>query len=146
VNLEAGFTGYSEGCAMKFLCLGYYDAAKMDRLPKPEIDAVMARCRPHLEALHATGQVLLDVGLDVDTRSVRRVAGAVRVSHGRAVETPALIGGAFIIEADDFDEAVAVASKHPTIQVAEGERFDWTLEIRPIHTYRAPAKPSPSEG
>jgi len=128
---------------MKFLCLGYYDAAKMDALPKPEIDAIMAECRPHLDELYATGQVLIDLGLEADTRSVRRVEGAARIAEGRVVESHALIGSAFVIEARDFEEAIAVASKHPSTQVAAGEQFGWAVEIRPIHTYRAPTKAEP---
>ncbi|MDP3852111.1 YciI family protein [Phenylobacterium sp.] len=128
---------------MRFLCLGYYDAAKMDALPKPEIDAIMAQCRPHLDDLHATRQVLLDLGLEVETRSVRRVDGAVRITQGRVVESHALIGSAFVIEARDFEEAIAVASKHPSTQVPAGEQFGWAVEIRPIHTYRAPTKAEP---
>jgi len=37
-----------------------------------------------------------------------------------------------------MDDAIAVASKHPTHQVAAGAAFGWTIEIRPIHSFQQP--------
>lgn len=120
---------------MKFLCLGYLDSAKMDALPKEEIDAVMHQCQPHLEELYKSGQVIIDAGLATDTKCLRRANGKVKVMDGPFIETKEMIGSAFLIEAQDMEEAIRIASLHPTVQVGEGEQFGWGIEIRPIHYF-----------
>ena len=125
---------------MKFLCLGYYDAERMDSRPKSEIEAVMSQCMPRLDEFYGTGQVLLDAGLEVEARSVHSVDGAIRVADGRAAKTNATIGSVSVIEARDMEDAIRVASKHPSPSVEAGEAFGWIMEIRPIHTFRQPSR------
>ncbi|PWK09605.1 YciI family protein [Tumebacillus permanentifrigoris] len=120
---------------MKFLCMGYFDPKKMNARPKEEIDAVMRECQPHLEEFYKSGQVLIDAGLDLETKSIRRVNGKVAVIDGPFVETKEMIGSAFLIEAQDMEEAIRVASLHPTTQVGAGEQLGWGIEIRPIHYF-----------
>ncbi|WP_240159926.1 hypothetical protein [Paenibacillus aceris] len=38
-----------------------------------------------------------------------------------------MIGSAFLIEARDMEEAIRIASLHPTVQVASGEQFGWGI-------------------
>ncbi|MFC5468395.1 YciI family protein [Cohnella suwonensis] len=123
---------------MKFLCLGYLQPEKMDERPKEEIDAVMRECRPHMEELYKSGQVIIDAGLSMETTCLQRVNGKVKVTDGPFTETKEIIGGAFLIEARDREEAIRIASLHPTVQVGAGERFGWRIEIRPID-YFGPA-------
>lgn len=120
---------------MKYLCLGYYDAEAMDARPPAEIEALMSQCRPHMAGLYGSGRVLVDAGLDLETRSLRRVGGQVEVTADRVVESRLKIGGVFIVEADDLDDAMRVARLHPTTRVSDGEAFGWAIEIRPIHTW-----------
>ncbi|MBB6669478.1 YciI family protein [Cohnella nanjingensis] len=120
---------------MKYLCLGYFNPEKMDARPKEEIDDVMRECQPRLEELYKTGQVMIDAGLDLEAKSVRRTSGDVRVIDGPFIESKEMIGSAFLIEARDMEEAIRVASLHPAIQVSAGERFGWGIEIRPIHYF-----------
>ena len=40
------------------LCLGYYDPAKFDELSEAEQEAIARECRPHDEALYASGRVV----------------------------------------------------------------------------------------
>ncbi|EPE61269.1 hypothetical protein L479_02335 [Exiguobacterium sp. S17] len=46
------------------------------------------------------------------------------------------MGSAFLIEALDMEDAIRIASLHPTVQVQEAEELGWRLEIRSIHYYR----------
>ncbi len=126
---------------MKFLCLGYFDREAMEALPKTEIDALMGQCTPHMGVFHKTGKVLVDAGLDVQAKSLRRRNGKVAATDGPYVETKEMVGSAFLIEAADMEEAIRIASLHPAIQVSEGERFGWGLEIRPIHYFKTPETP-----
>jgi hypothetical protein len=118
---------------MIFLCMGYFNPKKMDARPKAEIEAVMSECHPHLEKFYDSGKVLVDAGLDLETKSLRRVNEKVTVTDGPFTETKELIGSIFLIEAEDMDEAIQLASLHPTTQVSRGEEFGWRIEIRPVH-------------
>jgi len=42
---------------MKYLCIGYFDRAKMDALPKSQVEAVMGECPAHMEKIYQSGQV-----------------------------------------------------------------------------------------
>ena len=123
---------------MKFLCLGYLDREKMLDVPQSEIDAIMRECRPYSEKLYNTGQVIIDTGLEAVGKSVRRVNGTLTITDGPFIETKEIIGGAFLIEANDMDEAVRIASLHPAVQMTVGEQFGWGIEIRPLHTFESP--------
>jgi hypothetical protein len=123
---------------MKFLCLGYFEPAKMDVRPQAEIEAIMGECMAVLPGFLGSGQVLMDAGLDLTAKRLRRVDGAVRIEDGHVIEDQRMIGSVSIIEAGDIDEAVRVASKHPSAQVAAGEQLGWTLEVRAIHSFQQP--------
>lgn len=119
---------------MKFLCVGYYNAEKMDAKPKGVIETVMSECGPHLDTFYKTGQVLLDVGVEQGEKQVRRNGGQVKVtaSQGDAEK----IGSVFILEAESLEDAIRVASMHPSVQVEHGEEFGWRLEVHRVHTYQ----------
>lgn len=122
---------------MKFLCLGYLDAAKMDARPKEEIEAVMQKCQPHLEQLYESGQVRIDAGLSSETKCLRRANGEIKVMDGPFAEAGETIGSAFLIEARDMEEAIRIASLHPAVQVDAGELFGWRIEIHPVHYFKS---------
>jgi hypothetical protein len=42
---------------MKYLCLAYYDAAKFEALPKPELAALVRKRKEHDEELRKTGKM-----------------------------------------------------------------------------------------
>ncbi|MDP1771904.1 MAG: YciI family protein [Methylobacter sp.] len=90
---------------MKYLCLGYFNPEKMDARPKTETDAAMRECQPHLEKLYRSGHLLVDAGLALESKCLRRVDGKVRVTDGPFIETKEMIGSAFLIEAQDMEEA-----------------------------------------
>ncbi|MEH7440733.1 YciI family protein [Bacillus sp. JJ1122] len=121
---------------MIFLCMGYFNPEKMDARPRAEIDAVMSECQPVVENFYESGKVLIDAGLESETKSLRRVNGKVIVTDGPFTETKELIGSIFIFEAEDMDEAIQLASLHPTTQISRGEEFGWRIEIRPVHYFK----------
>ena len=120
---------------MKYLCLGYFDPEKMNAHPKAEIDAIMRECQPHMETLYRSNQIIIDAGLSLETKCLQRVNEKLRIIDGPFVETKEMIGSVFLIEAQDMEEAIRVASLHPTTQVSAGEKFGWRIEIRPIHYF-----------
>ena len=121
---------------MIFLCMGYFNPEKMDSRPRAEIESVMSECQPHIEKFYESGKVLLDAGLESEIKNLRRVDGKVIVTDGPFTETKELIGSIFIFEAENMDEAIQIASIHPTTQVNKGEEFGWRIEIRPVHYFK----------
>ncbi len=120
---------------MKFQCLGYFDQEKMDALPKDELATIMKECQLHLDEIYKSGQVLMDVGVAQEVKSLRRIGGKVQVDRSRKTDITKMLGSMFVIEARDMEEAIQVATQHPTVQVSNGEQLGWELEIRPIHYY-----------
>ncbi|MFD1356861.1 YciI family protein [Fictibacillus halophilus] len=121
---------------MIFLCMGYFNPEKMNARPRAEIEAVMSECQPVVENFYESGKVLIDAGLESETKSLRRVNGKVIVTDGPFTETKELIGSIFIFEAEGMDEAIQLASLHPTTQISRGEEFGWRIEIRPVHYFK----------
>jgi hypothetical protein len=60
------------------------------------------------------------------------------VTDGPYAEARELVGGFFIIEAADRDEAVWVASLHPAATL--GERVWWGIEVHPIGFFEQAAE------
>ena len=120
---------------MKYQCLGFFDKEKMDALPKEEIEAIMLECQPYLDELYKSGHMLMDLGVAQEVKSLKRIDGKVEIDADPKAEPARVLGSVFVIEAQDMDEAIQVASQHPTVQVSSGEQLGWELEIRPVHTF-----------
>ncbi|WP_341202465.1 YciI family protein [Planomicrobium okeanokoites] len=120
---------------MKYLCLGYLNKEKMDVLQKDEVDDIMLECQPHLKELYNSGHVLVDTGVGEEVKSLRRVDGEIEVGTGQLTQLEKIIGSAFILEAENIEKAVQIASLHPTVQVSRGEQLGWEIEIRAIDSF-----------
>lgn len=120
---------------MKYLGLGYFNKEKMDALPKEKIDAIMLECQAHLKELYKSGQVLVDAGVAKEVKSLQRVDGKIEVRNGHLTQLEKMIGSAFILEARNIEEAIQIASLHPTVQVSHGEQLGWEIEIRAIDSF-----------
>lgn len=120
---------------MKYLCLAYYNPEKMGAMPPDEVKAMVAQC-PALDAqLKASGKLVLSASLmEREHRvSMRPAAVGPRVTDGPFAESKELVGGFFIIEAADRDEAIRIASLHPAATL--GEQAGWGIELLPIGRY-----------
>ncbi len=115
---------------MKYLCLAYGDPKQMGALSKSEFDALVAQCRVHDEELRNSGHLVLVESLEWGVSSLRPRSGKIVTTDGPFVETEEQVGGLFIIEAKDLNEALRVASKHPAAHL--GEHLGWGIEVRPI--------------
>jgi hypothetical protein len=122
---------------VKYLCLAYYDVKKFDALSPAELDAIVSKCPPHDEALRNSGHLVAQasLGSPQGTATVRPRNGRPSITDGPFVETKEQVGGFFIIEARDLNEAIRVASKHPAGNL--GEQVGWGIEVRPIERYEA---------
>ncbi|TCI47922.1 MULTISPECIES: YciI family protein [unclassified Exiguobacterium] len=120
---------------MMFLATGYFNAEKMNEKTDLEIDQIMATCEPYLQQLYASGQVLFDLGLEASMKEIKRHADQIKITDGPVSESKEVVGSTFLIEAADIEDAVRIASIHPTTQVPEAESLGWRIEIRPVHYY-----------
>jgi hypothetical protein len=114
---------------MKYLCLGYMDEKKWERMSESEKNALFDVCFAYDDELRAKGHFLSGEGLENSsaTVSIRMKNSKVSVTDGPYVETKEQLGGVAIIEATDLNEAIALWSRHPALGTgATG------FEIRPI--------------
>ena len=122
---------------MKYLCLAYGDEKKYAAMSKAEIEEMGVKCKSHDAELRQGDHLALIASL-APTRSattLRPLNGKTVVCDGPYIETREQVGGFFILEARDLNEAIRAASRHPAARV--GEKMGCALEIRPIDFYEA---------
>lgn len=112
---------------MKYLGMAYEEESKLNALSQNEWSALRAETLAYVEELKKSGYLLLAEPLQsVRTASTVRVRhGKVTITDGPFAETKETLGGFFLIEARDFNEAIAVASKWPSARLG-------SIEVRPI--------------
>ena len=120
---------------MKYLCLAYYDPAAFAAMAPDAVKALVSQCPPRDAALKATGQLLVSASLGGADQAVslRPRGGKAKVTDGPFTEAKEVVGGFFIIEAADREEALRIAALHPA--AALGEHAGWGIELHPIGKY-----------
>ncbi|MDA8016945.1 MAG: YciI family protein [Thermoanaerobaculia bacterium] len=90
-----------------------------------EIQAIIAKYGAWAEDLEKRGKLLGgDKLTDGEGRVLRNAGGSVRLTDGPFSETKEILGGYFKIQAESYDEAVAIARTCPHLE------FEATVEIR----------------
>lgn len=115
---------------MKYLILAYGNEAKFNELSKGELARIGEQCMAFDAELKATGRLVGGGSLGWGSKSMRLNGGKLTVTDGPFVDTKEVVGGVVIIEADDFDHAVRLASLHPAARI--GEELGWGIELRPM--------------
>ena len=112
---------------MKYLCLIYADEAIWASLPKSEEEKTMAEYRAYGESIKTSGHWLSGFRLhNVDSATTIRVRnGKMSTTDGPFAETKEQLGGFYLIEAKDLNDAINVASRIP------GTRHG-SIEVRPV--------------
>ena len=118
---------------MKYVCLAYGDEEKMKTLSQEEMDALIKDCSVYDEELRKSGHLIFNEALKSGGMIVRLRKGRISVTDGPFAETKEQVGGFFMIEAQDMDEAVRVASLHPGARM--GENLGWGVEVRQIEDF-----------
>lgn len=112
---------------MKYLCLIYEDERIMSGLPAADAEAVMEQYFAFTRDLAASGRF-------VDGQELQPVAAAttVRIRDGQLVtfdgpfcETKEQLGGYYLVEARDRQEAIAIAAQIPAARTG-------SIEVRPV--------------
>ena len=112
---------------MKFMFTIYHDPKVLEAMPEKEMQALVDSAIEYAEDLRRSGHFVASNALQRDqtARTVRVHGGKVSTTAGPFAETKDQLGGFFVIEAKDMDEACAIAARFPGARVA-------VLEVRPV--------------
>ena len=116
---------------MKFMFTIHHDPKVMDAMPEKEMQALVDSAIEYAEELRQSGHYIVSNALQrpETARTIRVSAGKVSTTVGPFAETTEQLGGFFLIEARDIDEACAIAARFPPARVA-------VIEIRPVQELR----------
>jgi hypothetical protein len=122
---------------MKYLLFCCHEEKKLDAMSKSEGETLMDETSAYCEALEKSGHLILAEPLEsVQTAMTVRVrSGKVSVTDGPFAETKEQVGGFFLINARDLNEAIQVASKFPSARLG-------SLEVRPVRELRGSRRAS----
>jgi hypothetical protein len=112
---------------MKFMFTIYHDEKVLDAMAEKEMQALVDSAIEYAEEIRQSGHYIASDALQRTgtARTIRVRAGRTSTTVGPFVETKEQLGGFFLIEAKDMDEACAVAARFPPARIA-------VLEIRPV--------------
>jgi hypothetical protein len=112
---------------MKYVCLIYQDESGVQDLPKTEAAKIHREYIAFTEEIRESGRLLGNNGLQPTQTAitVRVRNGQVTTTDGPFAETKEQLGGYYLIEAGDLNEAIRIAAKIPSA------RFG-SIEVRPV--------------
>lgn len=112
---------------MKYLCLAYEAEATFKAMSREDWDVLRRQTLDYVEYLRSSGHLLLTNALrSASTAATLQVRdGRLFVTDGPFAETKEQLGGFFLIEAADREEAVRLAAQWPSARLG-------TIEVRPV--------------
>src|SRR5688500_7116044 len=115
---------------MKYLCLIYDDEKKAVTMSKSDLDALMGDYFAFTEDIKKSGHYLAGEALQpVPTAtSVRARSGKLPATDGPFAETKEQLGGYYLIDAADLNDAIQIASRIPAAKTG-------TVEVRPVEEF-----------
>ena len=102
--------------------------------PQPDVQqAVMTEYNAYTESLRASGAFQAGDALQPapTATTLRESDGRLITTDGPFAETKEALGGFYVIEARDLDEALAIAGRCP------GLKYGSSIEVRPVLDYAA---------
>ena len=112
---------------MKYMLLIYHDEQAWDALTERQKQDIYLEYRTLVQDLESTGKFLagdeLQAGSTATTLTVRD--GKQLVTDGPFAETREQLGGFFLVEVKDANEAMAIAARIPSARTG-------TIEVRPV--------------
>jgi hypothetical protein len=116
---------------MKFLFMIFHDERMLDALPEGEMQTLIDAALDYSEEIRRSGHYIVSNALQRarTARTIQVRGGKATTIDGPFAETKEQIGGFFLIEAKDMDEACAVATRFPPARLG-------TIEVRPVQELR----------
>jgi hypothetical protein len=117
---------------MKYLCLIYGDENSRRTMPKEQMDTMMKEYGAFTEDIKRSGQYIGGDPLQLTqtATTVRVRQGKISTTDGPFAETKEQLGGYYLINAKDLNEAIQVASRIPGARIG-------SVEVRPIMEFGA---------
>ena len=112
---------------MKYLCLIYDEEKKLEKMSKDEGDAFMGEYFAFTDGIKQSGHHVASEALQpISTATTIRMRnGKLSTTDGPFAETKEQLGGFYLIEARDLNDAIQVAAKIPSVRIG-------SIEIRPV--------------
>ena len=117
---------------MRYLCLIYENEKAFETLPAAETEAIMGEYFQFTDDLRKNGKYVAAEALHptANATTVRVRNGKVSTTDWPFMETKEQLGGFYLIEATDLNDAIQVASRIPSARHG-------TIEIRPVVDFSA---------
>ena len=118
---------------MKYLCLIYDDEKVWETMPKEQSEAMMGEYFAFTEDIKKSGHYRAGDALQpISTATTVRVRnGKISTTDGPFAETKEQLGGYYLIDAKDLNDAIQVAARIPSARVG-------SIEIRPVIEFDEP--------
>ena len=115
---------------MKYLCLIYFEESKLAALPEAGAVELTRACLAYDDELREAGRYITSSPLaPISTAATVRVAnGKLSATDGPFAETKEQLGGYYLVDAANIDEAAAIASGIPAARYG-------SIEVRPIMVF-----------
>lgn len=112
---------------MKYLCLACEEEGKLNALSRKEWDALREATLKYVGKLRESGRLIVAEPLQSASTaiSVRVRDGKTTTTDGPFAETKEQLGGIFLVEAGNLDEAIEIAAEWPSARIG-------TIEVRPV--------------
>ena len=118
---------------MKYLCLIYDEEKQLNAMSKSDSETFMGEYMSFTEGIAKGGQLRAgEALLPVHTATTVRVRnGKLTTTDGPFAETKEQLGGFYLIEANDLNEAIQIAARIPSARTG-------SIEVRPVMVFDQP--------
>ena len=119
---------------MKYMLLIYDDEQVWAKMSEPEQHRLFGEYMAFSESIRASGHYVSGAPLQpiATATSVRIRNDKQLVTDGPFAETQEQLGGYYMVEARDLNEAISIAARIPSVRLG-------TVEVRPVMEIGAPA-------
>lgn len=115
---------------MKYLCLIYENEAAWANISKEQGEAIMGEYFAFTDDIKKSGHYVAGEALQpTQTATTVRVRnGKISTTDGPFAETKEQLGGFYLVDAKDLNEAIQIAARIPAAR-------DGSIEVRPIMSF-----------
>jgi hypothetical protein len=112
---------------MKYLCLAFEEESKLNALTREQWASLRQETLDYVKDLRESGHLIATEPLQSASSavSVRVRDGNLSTTDGPFAETKEQLGGIFLIDARDLNEAIQIAAEWPSARIG-------TIEVRPV--------------
>ena len=112
---------------MKYLCLIYSDESQWPKLPKNDTEQMLEEYGVFGDSIRKSGHYIRGERLrpTADATTIRVRNGKTSTTDGPFAETKEQLGGFYLIEAKDLNEAIQIGGRIPGAKVG-------SIEVRPV--------------